>query len=119
MVRLSIAKQDFKKYSLGKNAVIVRINEVETDDGYVCYDELHLRCSVNHRHADIVSGLVRANYPPDKMDAVRNNYELVRDGMAGDKTQEYTDEYLAMQEWRCYAKKLASEIMEEYERQHG
>ena len=53
------------------------------------------------------------------MDAVRNNYELVRDGTAGDKTQEYTDEYLAMQEWRRYAKELASDIMEEYEHQHG
>ena len=59
----------------------------------------------------LVSGLIKANYPSDIMDAVRNNYELVRDGTAGDKTEEYTEEYNKMQAWRAYSKQLASEII--------
>ena len=63
---------------------------------------------------DIISGLVNAKYSTNEMDAIRNNYDLVRDGTAGDKTQKYTEEYLAMQAWRREAKELASEIIEEY-----
>lgn len=66
--------------------------------------------------AAIISGIVRLKYTSDEMDAIRNNYDLVRDGTAGDKTQEYTQEYLAMQEWRREAKEIASKIMEEHER---
>lgn len=66
--------------------------------------------------AAIISGIVRLKYTSDEMDAIRNNYDLVRDGTAGDKTQEYTREYLAMQEWRREAKEIASKIMEEHER---
>ena len=51
------------------------------------------------------------------MDAVRNNYDLVRDGSAGDKTEEYTKEYLDMQAWRKKAKELADEIMKEYNKE--
>lgn len=65
---------------------------------------------------DIISGLVMSKYSANEMDAIRNNYDLVRDGTAGDKTQEYTQEYLAMQEWRREAKEIASKIMEEHER---
>lgn len=59
----------------------------------------------------IISGIVKLKYTSDDMDAIRNNYDLVRDGTAGDKTQEYTEEYLAMQAWRREAKELASEII--------
>ena len=43
----------------------------------------------------------------------------MRDGVAEDKTEEYTKEYLDMQAWRKKAKELANEIIEEIERQHG
>lgn len=115
MINVTIKKQKFQKFILFGNKVLVRVNEQEDGDIVTC-DELMILC-VSKDY--IVSSLIKANYPSDIMDAVRNNYELVRDGTAGDKTQEYTDEYLAMQEWRRYAKKLASEIIEEKERQHG
>lgn len=71
------------------------------------------------RKDELISGLIKAKYTSDLMDAVRNNYELVRDGAAGDKTEEYTEKYNKMQAWRAYSKQLASEIIEEKERQHG
>ena len=46
-----------------------------------------------------------------EMDAVRNNYDRVRDGKAGDKTEEYTREYEAMQDWRDYAKLVAKSFI--------
>lgn len=61
----------------------------------------------------IANALINLYYPTDKMDAIRNNYDLVRDGSAGDKTEEYTKEYLDMQAWRKKAKELADEIMKE------
>lgn len=115
MIKINIKKQKFQKFRIFGNQVLVHINEQE-DEYFITCDELMIPC-VNKDY--IISSLIKANYPSDIMDAVRNNYELVRNGTAGDKTQEYTDEYLAMQEWRRYAKELASEIMEEYERQHG
>jgi hypothetical protein len=45
------------------------------------------------------------------MDAVRNNYDRVRDGKAGDKAEIYTEEYEAMQEWRDYAKQIARQFV--------
>ena len=110
-----IAKRKFQKFRIFGNQVLVHINEQENEDFITC-DELMIPC---YDRDIIISSLIKANYPADRMDSIRNNYELVRDGTAGDKTAEYTQEYLAMQEWRRYAKELASEIFEEYERQHG
>ena len=64
---------------------------------------------------NLISSLIKANYPADKMDAIRNNYELVKDGTAGDKAEEYTQEYLDMQDWRAYSKELAKEIIDSKE----
>ena len=68
----------------------------------------------NWNKSVIVSSVVKTKYSSDDMDAIRNNYELVRDGTAGDKTDEYTLEYLAMQDWRRKAKELAGKIMDDY-----
>jgi len=115
MIKLQKLKKDFVPFEIKGINVIVRINAVE-DRTFITYDE----CKFTIVNKDVLaSSIIKANYSQDKMDAIRNNYELVRDGTAGDKTQEYTDEYLAMQEWRRYAKELASEIMEECERQRG
>lgn len=105
---------------LGQPIYTVNTLVEEIQDEYYKYRYISIELPQNTWNKDvIISGLIKAKYTSDIMDAVRNNYELVRDGTAGDKTQEYTDEYLAMQEWRRYVKELASEIMEEYERQHG
>ena len=58
-------------------------------------------------YGDLVSAIIDAKYPRQEMDAVRNNYDRVRDGKAGDKTEIYTEEYEAMQDWRDYAKAVA------------
>lgn len=107
MINVTIKKQKFQKFILFGNKVLVRVNEQEDGDIVTC-DELMILC-VSKDY--IISSLIKANYPSDIMDAVRNNYELVRDGTAGDKTQEYTQEYNKMQDWRRYCKELATEIM--------
>lgn len=113
MVRITISKKDFQNFKIFGNKVLVHINEQEDGDFITC-DELMIPC---YNRDVIISSLIKANYPADRMDAIRNNYELVKDGTAGDKTEEYTQEYLDMQDWRAYSKELASEIMEEMDNQ--
>lgn len=107
MIKVVIKKEEFQKFRLYGNKVLVHINEQEDEDFITC-DELMIPC---YNRDIIISSLIKANYPADRMDAIRNNYELVRDGVAGDKTEEYTEEYNKMQEWRAYSKQLAAEIM--------
>lgn len=110
MITVQISKQEFHRFKFyGYNKVLVHINEQEDGDIITC-DELMIPC---HNKDIIVSSLIKVNYSADKMDAVRNNYELVRDGTAGDKEEEYTAEYLAMQEWRAYCKELAIAILKQ------
>lgn len=107
MIKITINKKDFHKFRIFGNKVLVHINEQEDGDTISC-DELMIPC---FDKGILISSLIKANYSSDLMDAVRNNYELVRDGTAGDKAEEYTQEYLAMQDWRREAKELANEIM--------
>lgn len=107
MIHLSITKQKFQKFRIFGNKVLVHINEQDDGDFITC-DELMIPC---YNKDIIISSLIKANYTADRMDAIRNNYELVKDGTAGDKAEEYTQEYLAMQDWRAYSKELAKEII--------
>lgn len=107
MVTITINKKDFQKFRIFGNKVLVHINEQEDGDFITC-DELMIPC---YDRDIVISSLIKANYPADRMDSIRNNYELVKDGAAGDKTEEYTQEYIAMQNWRAYSKELATEIM--------
>ena len=108
MIKISFNKKDFQKFRIYGSKVLVHINEQENGDFITC-DELMIPC---YDRDIIISSLIKANYPADRMDSIRNNYELVKDGTAGDKAEEYTQEYLAMQAWRVYSKELASMIME-------
>lgn len=108
MIRKYQRKEGFTPFTLKpNNKVVVRIN-TEVKDGFIYYDEYTIRL-INKNN--LISSLIKANYPSDRMDAIRNNYELVKDGTAGDKEEEYTQEYLAMQDWRAHSKELATEIM--------
>lgn len=108
-MKVTINKQKFQKFRVFGNKVLIHINEQE--DGYfITCDELMIPC---YDRDIIISSLIKANYPADRMDAIRNNYELVKDGAAGDKEEEYTAEYLAMQEWRAYCKELAIAILKQ------
>ena len=111
MVRININKKDFQKFRIFGNKVLVHINEQENEDFITC-DELMIPC---YNRDIVVSSLIKANYTADRMDAIRNNYELVKDGTAGDKAEEYTKEYLAMQDWRAYSKELAKAIIDSKE----
>lgn len=107
MLKITISKQKFQKFRIFGNKVLVHINEQDDGDFITC-DELMIPC---YNKDIIISSLIKANYTADRMDAIRNNYELVKDGTAGDKAEEYTQEYLAMQDWRAYSKELAKEII--------
>lgn len=97
---------------LGQSVYTINIFVQESDISDYAYKYVSLTLPQNTwDRAAIISGIVRLKYTSDEMDAIRNNYDLVRDGTAGDKTQEYTEEYLAMQAWRREAKELASEII--------
>ena len=107
MFKITTIKQKFQKFRIFVNQVLVHINEQEDGEIVTC-DELMIPC---YDRDIIISSLIKANYPADRMDAIRNNYELVKDGTAGDKAEEYTQEYLNMQDWRAYSKELAKEII--------
>lgn len=107
MIKSNTSKEDFWKFRIYGNQASIHINETYGEED-VSFDEIMLPC---FNKDALISGLIKANYPQDLMDAVRNNYELVRDGTAGDKTEEYTEEYNKMQAWRAYSKQLASEII--------
>lgn len=111
MIKLHTNEKDFTPYTISKNEVIVRINS-ENKNGIIFYDEF--RIPLVNKDV-LISSLIKANYPADRMDAIRNNYELVKDGTAGDKAEEYTQEYLSMQDWRAYSKELAKEIIDSKE----
>lgn len=53
----------------------------------------------------IVSALVSAEYPRDKMDAVVNNY------LADPTNDNAVEEMLEMQNWRAAAKQIAKEVL--------
>lgn len=112
MISTIINKSDFQKFRIFGNKVLVHINEEEQDDKIIC-NELVIPCIDRNI---IISFLIKANYSSDRMDAIRNNYELVRDDKAGDKTEDYTKEYNEMQSWRAYCKELATTIMNEKEK---
>lgn len=111
MIKVSFNKKDFQKFRIFGNQVLVHINEQENGDFITC-DELMIPC---YNRDIIISSLIKANYSSDRMDAIRNNYELVRDGTARDKAEEYIQEYLAMQDWRAYSKELSKEIIDSKE----
>ena len=111
MLKANTSKEDFWKFRIYGNQASIHINETYGEED-VSFDEIILPC---FNKDALVSGLIKANYPADRMDAIRNNYELVKDGTAGDKAEEYTKEYLAMQDWRAYSKELAKEIIDSKE----
>ena len=63
---------------------------------------------MNWNRNAIIAAIVKARYDADSMDAVRANYDRVRDGYTGEKADEYRREYFDMQDWRDMAKEWAS-----------
>lgn len=69
-----------------------RYKSITLEPGVWCYDAL-------------VDALVTAEYPSSKMQAVINNY------LDTPKDAEVKAEYIAMQEWRKEAKRIAKEFL--------
>lgn len=112
MIHNCLRTEDYSPYTIKGKFIIIRINPFE-ENGITYFDEFSLSSTVTKDY--LISLLIKANYPADRMDAIRNNYELVKDGTAGDKAEEYTQEYLNMQDWRVYSKELAKEIIDSKE----
>lgn len=97
-----------------KNPTLCDIVPPYVADGFTFtedeYEAIVQNCSMVEYGA-LVSDIIDARYPRPEMDAVRNNYDRVRDGKAGDKTEIYTEEYEAMQDWRDYAKAVAKSFI--------
>lgn len=112
MIHNCLKTEDYSPYTIKGKFIIIRINLFE-ENGITYFDEFSLSSTVTKDY--LIGFLIKANYPTDRMDAIRNNYELVKDGTAGDKEEEYTQEYLNMQAWRVYSKELAKEIIDSKE----
>lgn len=112
MIHNCLKTEDYSSYTIKGKFIIIRINPFE-ENGITYFDEFSLSSTVTKDY--LISLLIKTNYPVDRMDAIRNNYELVKDGIAGDKAEEYTKEYLVMQDWRAYSKELAKEIIDSKE----
>lgn len=57
----------------------------------------------------VVSAIVSAAYPSDKMQAIINNHLL--DSEDDDDYEAHTEEFEAMQQWRKHAKEVAREVI--------
>lgn len=112
MIKITIHRSNFREIISKGNFIILHLHKQDNGDFIIC-DEISINIKDIKSRDSFVSSLINLYYPTDRMDAIRNNYDLVRDGVAGDKTEEYTKEYLDMQEWRKKAKELADEIMKE------
>jgi len=58
-----------------------------------------------------VSAIIKEQYSDDKKDAIFANRELIRDNPQHEKADEYTAEYNAFQNYRAYAKEIASQVI--------
>lgn len=112
MVRITTTKEKYQEIlDYGGKKAIVHFMPEEKDGLVECYE-----MSVDKSdYSRAVSALIKALYPADVMDAVRNNMDAVRDGLIIDeaKASEYRETYFNMQTWRQNAKRIAKEVCRE------
>ncbi len=87
------------------NYNIVPLGENDPSGHKYRHQSVTLEPGVWHYDA-IVSALVSAEYPRDKMDAIVNNY------LADPTSDDAIEEMLEMQNWRKAAKVIAHEVLE-------
>lgn len=97
--------------------------EEETTATKTVYEAYSVRVSQPISRESIISTIVEAAYPQDKMQAIVNNHLVnlatTQDGGTLDEDdEEHEAEYKAMQEWRTLAKQTAKEVMEAYREQY-
>lgn len=106
MVKITTTKEKYQEVlDYGGKKAIVHFKPEEKDGLVECYE-----LAVDKGdYSRAVSALVKALYPADVMDAVRNNMDAVRDGLVADeeKANEYREAYVDMQAWRTEAKRIA------------
>lgn len=100
----------------------MRVNfdvEESTQEKTTCYLAYVVRVAHPMGADKVVSAIIEAAYPSDKMQAIINNHfanlAVIADGgtLDDDETRHET-EYKAMQEWRTHAKSIAADVMEAY-----
>jgi hypothetical protein len=104
---LSIKEGNITRLFFGFNAVTTTGNG-EEHTKYVGHN-VDLKGDVTYD--SVVSAIIKEQYSDDKKDAIFANRELVRNNPAHEKADEYTAEYTAFQDWRAYAKDLATQII--------
>ena len=63
-------------------------------------------------YASIVSAIIREKYSQDDVEAILSNYQLCKDGEAGeDRCIRYEEDYNAYQDYRAMAKQVANQII--------
>lgn len=62
-------------------------------------------------YASIVSAIIREKYSQDDVEAILSNYQLCKDGEAGEKCQDYNQRYTDYQNYRVTAKTVAHSIL--------
>lgn len=89
--------------------------EVKDEDGEVD-SQKHCTCNmVEVRELDyesIVSAIVRDKYSQNDVEAIISNYQLCKDGKAGeDRCIRYEEDYNAYQDYRAMAKQVAMDVL--------
>lgn len=78
-------------------------------------DQKHFKCELievkSLDYSSIVSAVIRGKYTQDDVEAILSNYQLCKDGEAGDKCSVYTQRYTEYQARRVLAKDVANEVM--------
>lgn len=95
------------------NYDVQKVNDDTEMSGYYRYKSVTLRPG-QWDYASIVSALVSAEYPRDRMEAIVNNFMRTLGGqeLAEEKRQEYLSEYREMETFRDRAKSLARTLLE-------
>lgn len=77
--------------------------------------EKHCRCDVVEvdllDYSTIVAAIIRSKYSQDDVEAILSNYQLCKDGEAGEKCQDYNQRYTGYQNYRVTAKTVAHSIL--------
>lgn len=82
-----------------------------SEEGYK-YSYYSVSVPMTHWNYDhIVSAIVTAEYPADRMQAIQNNFLRALRGDAGAKSGDYLEEFNDMQNWRDLAKATAHEVL--------
>lgn len=86
----------------------------EDEETVMAYDVYSVRVEQPISRDKVADAIIQAAYPVDKMQALINNFNLGKEDEDYDK---HLAEYNEMQQFRKFAKKVATEVIAEYTEQ--